>query len=80
MGDDVVDHHYVRVATFEQEEFDRIVADYEIARGFERAWQHLSRQNISLKEGNYYATRWELVISNLYPLWRRAHLGDRECV
>jgi len=35
-GDDVVDH-YVRAATWEQEEFDRIVTDYEIARGFERA-------------------------------------------
>lgn len=36
MGDDVVDH-YVRAATWEQEEFDRVVTDYEIARGFERA-------------------------------------------
>lgn len=35
-GDDVVDH-YTRAATWEQEEFDRIVTDYEIARGFERA-------------------------------------------
>jgi len=35
-GDNVVDH-YVRAATWEQEEFDRIVTDYEIARGFERA-------------------------------------------
>ncbi len=35
-GDDVVDH-YVRAATWEQEEFDRVVTDYEIARGFERA-------------------------------------------
>ena len=36
MGDDVVDH-YVRAATWEQEEFDKVVTDYEIARGFERA-------------------------------------------
>ena len=36
MGDDVIDH-YIRAASWEQEEFDRIVTDYEIARGFERA-------------------------------------------
>ncbi len=36
MGDDVVDH-YVRCAAWEQEEFDRVVTDWEIARGFERA-------------------------------------------
>lgn len=36
MGDDVVDH-YVRAARWEQEEFDRIVTDYEIRRGFERS-------------------------------------------
>jgi glutamine synthetase len=36
MGDDVVDH-YVRAATWEMEEFARVVTDYEIARGFERA-------------------------------------------
>ena len=36
MGDDVIDH-YVRAAEVEQEEFDRVVTDYEIARGFERA-------------------------------------------
>lgn len=35
-GDNVIDH-YVRAATWEQEEFDRVVTDYEIARGFERA-------------------------------------------
>ena len=35
-GTDVIDH-YVRAAKWEQEEFDRIVTDYEIARGFERA-------------------------------------------
>lgn len=35
-GDAVVDH-YVRAARWEQEEFDRVVTDYEIARGFERA-------------------------------------------
>ncbi|MGZ2256454.1 glutamine synthetase family protein [Roseobacter sp. A03A-229] len=36
MGDDVVDH-YTRCAEWEQEEFDRVVTDWEIARGFERA-------------------------------------------
>jgi len=36
LGDDVVDH-YVRCASWEQEEFDRVVTDWEIARGFERA-------------------------------------------
>lgn len=36
MGDDVIDH-YVRAANWEQEEFDRIVTDWEVARGFERA-------------------------------------------
>ncbi len=36
LGDDVVTH-YVRAASWEQEEFDRVVTDYEIARGFERA-------------------------------------------
>ena len=36
MGDDVIDH-YVRAAEVELEDFDRIVTDYEIARGFERA-------------------------------------------
>ncbi len=36
MGDDVIDH-YVRSAEWEQEEFDRVVTDWEIARGFERA-------------------------------------------
>ncbi|WP_343564690.1 glutamine synthetase family protein [Kiloniella sp. b19] len=35
-GDDVVDH-YARAAEWELEEFDRIVTDYEVARGFERA-------------------------------------------
>jgi glutamine synthetase len=35
-GDDVVDH-YSRAAAWELEEFDRVVTDYEIARGFERA-------------------------------------------
>ena len=35
-GDDVVDH-YTRAAEWEQEEFDRTVTDWEIARGFERA-------------------------------------------
>lgn len=36
MGDAVVDH-YTRCAEWEQEEFDRTVTDWEIARGFERA-------------------------------------------
>ena len=36
MGDDVIDH-YIRAAEWEQEEFDRVVTDWEIARGFERA-------------------------------------------
>lgn len=35
-GDEVIDH-YVRAAEWEQEEFDRVVTDYELARGFERA-------------------------------------------
>lgn len=36
MGDAVVDH-YTRCAEWEQEEFDRVVTDWEIARGFERS-------------------------------------------
>ena len=36
LGNDVVDH-YTRCAEWEQEEFDRVVTDWEIARGFERA-------------------------------------------
>ncbi len=36
MGEDVIDH-YARAASWEIEEFDRVVTDYEIARGFERA-------------------------------------------
>ncbi len=36
LGEDVV-AHYVRCAEWEQEEFDRIVTDWEVARGFERA-------------------------------------------
>jgi glutamine synthetase len=36
MGDAVIDH-YVRCAEWEQEEFDKVVTDWEIARGFERA-------------------------------------------
>ncbi|MAM89722.1 glutamine synthetase family protein [Allohahella sp. A8] len=36
MGDDVIDH-YVRSAEWEQEDFDRVVTDYEVRRGFERA-------------------------------------------
>ncbi|WP_416897648.1 MAG: glutamine synthetase family protein [Minwuia sp.] len=35
-GDDVIDH-YVRAAEWELEDYDRVVTDYEIARGFERA-------------------------------------------
>ena len=36
LGDDVVTH-YTRAAEWELEEFDRVVTDWEIARGFERA-------------------------------------------
>lgn len=36
MGDFVVDH-YTRCGEWEQEEFDRVVTDWELARGFERA-------------------------------------------
>ena len=36
LGDGVVDH-YVRAAEAEIEEFERVVTDWEIARGFERA-------------------------------------------
>jgi glutamine synthetase len=36
LGDEVVDH-YTRAAEWEQEEYDRAVTDWEIARGFERA-------------------------------------------
>ncbi|XUY28274.1 glutamine synthetase family protein [Agrobacterium sp. rho-8.1] len=35
-GDDVIDH-YVRAAKWEQEEYDRRITDWEVARGFERA-------------------------------------------
>ncbi len=35
-GDEVIDH-YARAAEWELEEFDKVVTDYEIARGFERA-------------------------------------------
>lgn len=35
-GEDVVDH-YVRAAKWEQEEYDRRITDWEVARGFERA-------------------------------------------
>ncbi|MEX3316126.1 glutamine synthetase family protein [Sulfitobacter sp. PS-8MA] len=36
LGEDVVTH-YTRAAEWEQEEYDRVVTDWEIARGFERA-------------------------------------------
>ncbi|WP_424944860.1 glutamine synthetase family protein [Aliiroseovarius crassostreae] len=36
MGDEAVDH-YVRAAEVEIEDFERVVTDYEVARGFERA-------------------------------------------
>jgi len=36
MGGEVVDH-YTRACEWEQEEFDRAVTDWELARGFERA-------------------------------------------
>ena len=35
-GDDVIDH-YARTAEWEIEDFDRVVTDYEVARGFDRA-------------------------------------------
>ncbi|CAN7663659.1 glutamine synthetase family protein [Rhizobium sp. LjRoot30] len=35
-GDDVIDH-YTRAAEWEQEEYDRRITDWEVARGFERA-------------------------------------------
>ena len=35
-GSDVIDH-YVRAAQWEQEEYDRKITDWEVARGFERA-------------------------------------------
>lgn len=35
-GDSVIDH-YVRAAEWEQEEYDRKITDWEVARGFERA-------------------------------------------
>ena len=35
-GDGVIDH-YVRAAEWEQEEYDRRITDWEVARGFERA-------------------------------------------
>jgi glutamine synthetase len=35
-GEAVV-RHYGRAASWEIEEFDRVVTDYEVARGFERA-------------------------------------------
>lgn len=35
-GDAVIDHYH-RCGEWEQEEFDRVVTDYEIARGFEKA-------------------------------------------
>ena len=34
-GDEVIDH-YVRAGLWEQEEYDRVVTDWEVARGFER--------------------------------------------
>ncbi len=36
LGNDVIDH-YVRAGQWEQEEYDRRVTDWEVARGFERA-------------------------------------------
>ena len=35
-GNDVIDH-YTRAGQWEQEEYDRRVTDWEVARGFERA-------------------------------------------
>ncbi len=36
LGDEVIDH-YVHAARWEQREYDRVVTDWEISRGFERA-------------------------------------------
>ncbi len=36
LGDEIIDHYY-RAAMWEQEEYDRHVTDWEVARGFERA-------------------------------------------
>ena len=36
LGDAVLGH-YLHAARFEQSEYDRVVTDWEIARGFERA-------------------------------------------
>jgi glutamine synthetase len=36
MGDDVIDH-YVNCGNWEIRERDRVVSDWEVARGFERA-------------------------------------------
>ena len=36
MGDEVIDH-YLRCGSWEQQEYDRRVTDWEVARGFERA-------------------------------------------
>lgn len=36
MGEDVI-AHYTRAAEWEQEEFDKVVTDWEVARGFERS-------------------------------------------
>ena len=35
-GEEVIDH-YVHAARWEQQEYDRRVTDWEVARGFERA-------------------------------------------
>ncbi|WP_303049110.1 hypothetical protein [Salipiger sp. HF18] len=36
LGGPVVDH-YTRAAEVEREDYDRVVADYELRRGFEKA-------------------------------------------
>ena len=35
LGDEVI-NHYVRTAEWEQSEYDRVVTDYEVRRGFEQ--------------------------------------------
>lgn len=60
-GDDVIDH-YVHAGRWEQEEYDRRVTDWEVARGFERASSLRENimtmiQNISPIDGSVYAER-----------------------
>jgi len=36
-GEEII-NHYARAAEWELEEFDSVVTDYEIMRGFEKSW------------------------------------------